>query len=619
MTGMMSLRPYQRDALTGAREWWDSGELNALVVIPTGGGKTILFSALGQALRMEGMRRILVLAHRKELVAQAADKWQKVDPGESVGIYMGSRKELHAAVISASVASCYTDVYRDDPCEVCAAEGEKKGPGCDACEGKGIVSVFVRPGRLREGKLLGGKGRPDLELSEVDLVIVDEAHHVTPESAYIRVIEEIRKANPSALALFVTATPFREDKIGFGWLVNGVAFFSTIKALIDAGYLAPFSPRSCRIELNVNMTEVRTSKRTGDFIDEDLGKALDTHDARKEIVEAWVKEVGPGTEGAGPLGRQTVVFCPTVDSAEHLSDAFVEGGVAASWICSDRKRCPVEDRESRLRAIDSGALTVIVNVGVLTEGWDSPSISCVVIDRPTKSRGLYVQMVGRGTRLSPETGKLDCLVMDCTGATGLGLQSLADLSKPITKEEILGEEEEPEEEPEGEQIEFPDELTFSEIQINGHMTYRIDIFSGRVAWARINGARVACLSPGRAAIVFGSDGRFAACASSKKGIVWLKRNAGELEALKAAEIYALENGSSQWLNPGVFVQQRRLSTAQRGQLTKLLRWERQARRPGDEGPGLETNQIEGLSMQLASAWTGYLEARLSFLRERGAA
>lgn len=615
MTAPISPRPYQLETISEVREWWDSGELNALAVLPTGAGKTIIFAALGQELRKEGLDRVLILAHRKELVQQAADKWRKVDPGESVGIYMGAKKELHAAVISASVASCYPDVYKDQPCAKCSEPGEKKrGPGCADCEESGVESVFVRNGRMREGRLLGGKRSPDLDLREIDLIIIDEAHHVTPDSAYMAIVKAVREVNPACLLLLVTATPFREDRQGFGWLVSGVAFIITIKALIEMGYLVPFSKRSCRVELSVDMSDVRVSKQTGDFIDEDLGKALDTEDARAEIVKAWVEHAGPGTEGGGERGRPTVVFCPTVDSAEHLSDTFAEAGFPSGWICSDTKRCSKESREQVLAAFNSGEITVVVNVGVLTEGWDAPPLSCVVIDRPTKSRSLYAQMVGRGTRLSPETGKTDCLVMDCTGASALGLQCLADLSKPISKEDILGEEEE--EEPEEEQIEFPEEIFSENINVRGHTTYRIDLFSGRVAWARINGSRVACLSPGRAVLVFGGGDKFTVCSTSSKGVEWLCKDLPEMEAMKRAEIFAIENGSNQWLNPGTFVKQRGLSAGQRGQIVKLLRWEAGERnRIGKkEGPGLEMREVGGLSMALASAWCGYLEARLTLLR-----
>jgi superfamily II DNA or RNA helicase len=578
----MKLRGYQTECIQAIRGWYAEGNDTALAVLPTGAGKTIILSSLGMMMRVEGARRIMVLAHRRELVTQAVEKWRKVDPDESLGIYMGSSptrlpglgikmgpRDVTASVIAASVQSCYTDVYDSKPCDACfdpskvpcglcggsgalvgckrcdgqgVVDPPQRGTGCDACNGEGTVPVFVRPGRIHKGHLKGRRGI-DLDLAEIDLIIVDEAHHVAPGSRYTDVIDAVRERNPGAKVLFVTATPFAEDGPRLGAFVDGIAYLIDIKDLVDLGYLVPFSPRSCRIELDIDMSEVRTSKSTGDYVDEDLGKVLDTDSARTEVIKAWRDHAGPGTEHAGPHGRPTVVFCPTVESAEHLSAAFNADGIRSAWICSDKKKCTDEDRRAALEGFDAGDLTVIVNVGILTEGWDSPRVSCVVLYRPTKSRSLYRQMVGRGLRLlgpmidgaaelriesSIANGKPDCLVMDCVGASALGLQTLVDLSKPISKEDIFGpDEDDADDEPDPLQMEWPEMAQTEEVEVKGHMAYQIDLFSGQVAWARINGTRIACLTPGRSVVVFGSGGRFSVCAASPKGVDWLERDVGE--------------------------------------------------------------------------------------------
>lgn len=665
----MKLRGYQTACVQAVRAEFAAGKKTALAVLPTGAGKTIILSSLGMMMRVEGARRIMVLAHRRELVTQAVEKWRKVDPDESLGIYMGSSptrlpalgikmgpRDVTASVIAASVQSCYPDVYTDKPCEgcfdpapiqcgACAGSGAlvgckrckgtgtvdppPRGTGCDACDGEGTVPVFVRAGRIHKGELVGKRGI-NLDLGEVDLIIIDEAHHVAPGSRYTEVIDAVRERNPDVKVLLVTATPFAEDGPRLGAFVDGIAYLIDIKDLVDLGYLVPFSARSCRIELDVDMSEVRTSKTTGDYVDEDLGKVLDTDSARTEVIKAWREHAGPGTEHAGPRGRPTVFFCPTVESAEHLSAAFNAEDISSAWICSDKKKCSDDDRRAALEGFDAGDLTVIVNVGILTEGWDSPRVSCVVLYRPTKSRSLYCQMVGRGLRLlgppiegatelriesSIANGKPDCLVMDCAGASALGLQTLVDLSKPITNEDILGadEDDEPDDEADPIQQEWPEFAQTEAVEVRGHMAYQIDLFSGRVAWARINGTRVACLSPGRAVVVFGAGDRWSVCASSPQGVDWPERDVDERTAMQAAERYAIDNGQPNFLNPDRWLRQRGVSVSQRGQLKRLItKDERMRKKTGSQrAPGLAVSDIDTLSLSLASAWIGYLGARLA--------
>jgi len=595
---MMELRPYQRESVQAIREQWDAGDPNALLVLATGLGKTIVFSMLGKEMRREGLRRVLVLAHRRELVSQAVDKWNKVDPGESVGVYQGACRDLHADVIVASVQSCYPDRYAEDPCPN-GCDAEIPDPFCAGCGGEGVVKTLTRRGRIHE-----------LPLDEIDLIIIDEVHHVTRASLYVEVIVAVREKNPSALLLGVTATPFRTDGKGLGLLFRGVAYAMDIFAGVRCGWLAPLVGR--RVELDIDLSEARTSRTTGDYIDEDLGHVMDTPEARREVVQAWIEHAGPDLLGGGPRGRRTAAFCPTVAAASHLCESFVEAGVDAAWIANESVT-PKEERRDILRRYAAGEIQVIVNVGVLTEGWDDPGTRCILVARPTKARGLYIQIVGRGTRLdglsleaSIANGKADCLVIDCTGATGLGLMTLADLT---VEREPMPPDEDDEEEEEEEEFEFPPEPVTR--RVVGHSTYDIDLFGGVVHWARVNGSRVATIDVGRTVVVFPSlDGNppmFSAIETGQAvaGIKWLARDEPETDTLRAAEIHAMERGKGRYLQPGSWFTHRAASESQRALVQRLLAW--------SKGRGLKaTVDPARMSMALASAWIGYLKAREAF-------
>lgn len=610
----MKLRGYQRECIDSANEWWDNciaerRPANALVVLPTGGGKTVVFSQLGKEKRGEGLRRILVLAHRNELVKQAVEKWLTIDPHESLGIYQGGRRDLHCDVIAASVASCYPDVYREEDCACTAGapivddggwptgkcEKLKANPDCAECQGNGKVRRFVRPGRIHE-----------LPLAEIDLIIIDEVHHATRDSLYWHIIEAVRAVNPDCLVLGATATPYRADGQGLGHLFEAACFSRGIKWMVEHGYLAP--PVGRRVELQIDLSQVAVSKTSGDFKDKDLGEVMDQAEARSQIVRAWMEHAGPGTYAGDPRGRPTAVFCPTVEAAEHLCEEFVAGGVLADWICSDKKLCDDAKRQRVLLDFDEGRLPVVVNVGILTEGWDAKRTACIVVARPTKSIGLYVQIVGRGLRWmgknstkeeSEALGKADCLVLDCTGASALGLISLADLSDDIPEPKKKKAKATP-----TAVIEdlFPDE--FETKKIIGYSTFEVDLFGGGVDWCRVNGARVAALDAGKTLVIFQVGAAFTVMLTGKT-LQILAAGLPEMDALKLAETYAMENGQRRFLKPGDWFQRKPATEKQRLLLAKLVEIDTNKGRVDMPEPGR-------MSMQQASAWAGYLLARRQY-------
>lgn len=591
----MKLRPYQREAVQAIRETWDRGERTALAVMATGLGKTIVFAALGRNLRWEGARRVLVLAHRRELVAQAAAKWALIDDEETVGVYQGARRELHADVIIASIASCYPDVYADAPCPRLPADEPECAPECPTCGGPGSVRKLVRRGRLHE-----------LPLDEIDLVIIDEAHHVTGASLYAAVLNAIWEVNPDMVHVGVTATPFRADR-KFGWPYgDGACFSMSIRRGIEEGWLSPV--RCFRVELDVDLGAVRTSKTTGDFIADDLGDAMDQPNVRAEIVKAWIAQAGPGGAEGGASGRRTAAYCATVAAAQHLTEAFVDAGVRAEWFSGVTHTA---ERADILRRYAEGAIQVVCTVGTLTEGWDDPATSCILMARPTKSKGLFIQIVGRGTRLlglsydeSVAAGKADCLVLDCSGASALGLASIADLHR----------DEPGDDDADGDNDDGADDIDDDAapaaapeprtITVYGHDIREIDIFGGGIHWTRINGVRVAGIDISHTIIVYGAGDAFSAVAANRGAISPIAGPGPELETMTAAERYAAEHGKARFLKPSDWLARKPASEKQRAMVSRMLAWCAKRRMAVSNPP-----MLARLSMATASAWVGYLLAR----------
>lgn len=535
---------------------------------------TVVFCTLGRELRMEGIGKTLVLAHRKELLDQAREKWLAVEPDAHVGIYQGNRREFYADVICASVQSCYPDVVDAD-------------------------GNVTKRGRIHE-----------LPLKDIGLVIVDEVHHVAAET-YRQLLNTVREHNPAAVMLGVTATPYRNDGKGLGDFFNRVAFRMGISEGINQGFLAPL--RGCRVELDIDLSQVKTSKRTGDFVESDLGNVMDTEAARREIVRAWLREMGPGTEGGGRDGRFTAAFTPTVESAEHLCKEFQEAGVPAVWVSGSM---PKSDRVRALDDYQKGRARVVVNCQVLTEGWDAPHTSCALIARPTQSIGMYAQMVGRATRIME--GKLDAVVMDCVGASRLGLASLADLSTGA-ESKAPGIDPEPEEEEEvvrdknAKQLDLPEMA--QTVKIRGYSVYDIDLFGGQVAWTRIRTMRLAILDVGLHIVIYQepNGSGFTALLIDDTAALPIAKARSEREALAEAEQMAMVRGRAKYLKPNGF-QQRMPATEK-----QMLGVQRLAHQNAEFG-GFDVAELpKAMSLPQAMAWIAYLKTRRMWMRQRRAA
>jgi superfamily II DNA or RNA helicase len=248
---------------------------------------------------------------------------------------------------------------------------------------------------------LSRQSRLDQLPQQFGVVVVDEAHHSAADT-YQRILKHVGSFNPDRrmLTLGVTATPSRQDSRDLADTWQEVVYHKGILEMIRAGYLTNL--RGLRVKLRrADFGKLKVSH--GDFQDGASAELLEHAGAPEHAADAYVKHAA---------GRTALVFTPTVALAAAMTEAFVARGVPCVTLHGGT---PLEERRELLRAFRRGDVKVIANCAVLTEGFDEPRIDCIIVARPTRSKGLYVQMVGRGTRTYP--GKDDCLVIDLVGAT----------------------------------------------------------------------------------------------------------------------------------------------------------------------------------------------------------
>ncbi|WP_270345788.1 DEAD/DEAH box helicase [Enterococcus thailandicus] len=334
----MQLRPYQQEAREAIQKEWSDGRKKTLLVLPTGCGKTIVFSKVIED-RVRMGERVLVLAHRGELLDQASDKLQK-----STGLKTATEKAEKT-----SLGSFFRVVV-------------------------GSVQTLQQEKRL-------SKFPPDF----FDTIVVDEAHHCI-SNGYQRVLKHFEEAS----VLGVTATPDRGDMKNLGSYFESLAYEYTLPKAIKEGYLSPI--KALTIPLKLDLTTVK--QQAGDFSTRDLGTALDPY--LENIADEMIKHCS---------SRKTVVFLPLVKTSQKFKDILNERGFKAAEVNGSS-----QDRAEILEDFENDKYNVLCNSMLLTEGWDCPSVDCIIVLRPTKVRSLYSQMVGRGTRL--HEGKTELLLLD---------------------------------------------------------------------------------------------------------------------------------------------------------------------------------------------------------------
>ena len=381
----MLLRPRQKELVDRAVEaLLEHG--NTLAVAPTGSGKTIMLSAvIGEMFKGTRAKdtgtgaspmKVCVIAHRDELTAQNEAKFCRVNPHLPTSIFDASTKSWQGTVAPLA-----------------------KGAPLTRIDLRGTTTFAMIQTLSRDNNLAS--------MPPLDLLVIDEAHHARATS-YLKVIDYAKALNPDLKLLGMTATPNRGDKKGLRPIFSNVCDQISVKELITSGYLV--RPKTFVMDVGAQEDLKQVKKLAGDYSMEEVARIMNTYPINRAVVAHWKEKAGD---------RRTVVFCSTLDHARHVRDGFCEAGVSAVLIHGEMSDA---EREQTLKAYTTGQAQVIVNVAVLTEGWDDPLTSCVVLLRPSSYKSTFIQMIGRGLRVVnseeyPGVVKNDCVVLDFGTAT----------------------------------------------------------------------------------------------------------------------------------------------------------------------------------------------------------
>jgi len=357
----VELRPYQQEALDSIKSFIENNVTRQLVVLPTGAGKTVIFTHLSQ--HIDNALPMLILAHREELLTQAKNKLEWSNPHLTVEIEQAQNYATQSDVVIASVPTL----------------GRNNSDR---------ISRFPR--------------------NYFRTIVIDEAHHAAAPT-YRRILDYFE----NSFTLGVTATPQRSDNTRLTDVFDEIVYYKTIVDLIEEGWLSRIV--GYRIQTDTDISEVQS--REGDYVISQLEDTINTPQRNATIVASYLEICGDA---------KAIAFCAGVQHANDLAASFAAAQVSAEVIVGIT---PSDERQKILTRFASGQTRVLVNVGVLTEGFDEPSVEAIILARPTRSTLLYTQIVGRGTRLFE--GKEHCKVLDFADTTKgrkpLGLPSLLGL------------------------------------------------------------------------------------------------------------------------------------------------------------------------------------------------
>jgi DNA repair protein RadD len=351
---VLELRPYQRAAIDGLYNYWsDKKGDNPIIVAPTGSGKSLIIAHLIKDAMSYPGTRVLILTHVKELLEQNASELIALYSEADVGFYSASlkKKVLRKPITFAGIQSIHKKAYQMVPAP--------------------------------------------------DLVIVDEAHLIpkTDSTRYNKFLSDLRVCNPGVKVVGLTATPYRLDS---GWLhegdnaiFDGIAYDIPVADLMEQGFLAPVISKSGVKTIDLS----NVGKRGGEYIESELAKAASDPELVTETVAEIVRY--------GAERKAWLVFACGVNHAELLRAEFQTHGIEADVVTGADGMSARGEKIERFRR---GGSKCLINVNVLTTGFNVPHVDLVAIVRATESTGLYIQIVGRGTRIAP--GKDNCLVLD---------------------------------------------------------------------------------------------------------------------------------------------------------------------------------------------------------------
>lgn len=367
---VISLRPYQQSTIDAVFDSYEKGVKKVGIVLPTGGGKTIAFASLIDQFCKKTKKKALIIAHREELLQQAQEKLYQVAPNLTSSIEQGENKaDLRADVIIASVATL---------------------------------------GRADSERIK--KFNPE----DFSLIVVDEFHHSASASyrnvlKYFHTLKKVDDDN-KRLLLGVSATAFRSDNLDLQDIIDKIVYEYDLVTAIKQKYLSNL--RAYTIKTNIDISQVK--KSGGDFNITDLGKAINRDSRNKIILETYNNYC---------KGQKTLIFAVDVQHAIDLTNVFKLANIQAEYVIGSTEK---EKRKKIIIDFSTGNLSVLIGVGVFTEGFDAPCIKNVIMARPTQSLGLYYQMIGRATRLFE--GKTHATIYDVVDNTGKqGIRTMASL------------------------------------------------------------------------------------------------------------------------------------------------------------------------------------------------
>ncbi len=352
----MKLRDYQRAAVDSVFDYWRREDGSPLIVLPTGAGKSIVIATfIRELLESYPDMRILCVTHVKELLTQNAQELLGVWPFAPVGFYSAGlgRKDAHMQIIFGGVQT------------------------------------------------IGSKAH---KIGHIDLVLVDEAHLMPrdAETQYGKLLDGLRAINSDLKLVGLTATPFRLGEgllhEGDGAIFDAISYDKPIGELIDSGYLC--RPVSKGMATGYDLSGV--GRLGGDYKQTALQAAVDKLDVTRSVVDEIISY--------GANRQAWLIFCSGVEHAYHMRDEIRSRGITCETVAGDT---PASERDRILADFKAGKIRAVTNNSVMTTGTNIPRIDLLAMCRPTLSASLYIQMVGRGLRLSP--GKQDCLVLDFAG------------------------------------------------------------------------------------------------------------------------------------------------------------------------------------------------------------